>query len=228
VAEETHEAAAVQGLIDRLRDSGRQAGKQEADRIVKQARSEAARILAEAKDEIAKQRQAASAEIEKEREAALASMRLAARDASLALKGEVMASFERHMKRLVGGVTRDPDLIKKLVLALAGQAGQGIKDRDAAILVPQDIFEGGSSEQKTARSRVRKMVLGLTSDMLREGITLSPADDVHGGARVQLKGEHLEIDFTDEAVSQLLLRHLMPRFRQILEGDEAESGDAQA
>ena len=83
MAEETHEAAAVQGLIDRLRDSGRQAGKQEADRIVKQARSEAARILAAAKAEIAKQREAASAEIEKEREAALASMRLAARDASL-------------------------------------------------------------------------------------------------------------------------------------------------
>ena len=47
-----------------------------------------------------------------------------------------------------------------------------------------------------------------------------PASDVHGGARVQVVGDDLEIDLSDEAVSALILRHLLPRFRAILEGVE--------
>ena len=40
---------------------------------------------------------------------------------------------------------------------------------------------------------------------------------VAGGARVRLVGEDLEIDLTDDAVSQLLLKHLLPRYRAILQ-----------
>jgi V/A-type H+-transporting ATPase subunit E len=37
---------------------------------------------------------------------------------------------------------------------------------------------------------------------------------------VRVVGEDLEIDLTDEAVAQLLLKHLLPRYRAILEGAE--------
>jgi V/A-type H+-transporting ATPase subunit E len=53
--------------------------------------------------------------------------------------------------------------------------------------------------------------------MLREGLELLPADDVAGGARVRLVGQDLEIDLTDTAVTRLLLKHLLPRYRDIVE-----------
>ena len=45
-----------------------------------------------------------------------------------------------------------------------------------------------------------------------------PSSEVEGGARVRVVGEDLEIDLTNEAISKLLLKHLLPRYRAILEG----------
>ena len=53
--------------------------------------------------------------------------------------------------------------------------------------------------------------------MLRKGIELVPATDVHAGARVRLVDDNLEIDLTDDAISDLLLRRILPRYRQIIE-----------
>ena len=56
--------------------------------------------------------------------------------------------------------------------------------------------------------------------MLREGIEIIPTSEVAGGVRVRLVGEDLEIDLTSEAVSSMLLKHLLPRYRGILGGSE--------
>ena len=56
--------------------------------------------------------------------------------------------------------------------------------------------------------------------MLRDGVELIPATEVNGGARVRAKGEDAEVDLSDAAVSELLIRHMTPRFRAILEGSE--------
>ena len=38
------------------------------------------------------------------------------------------------------------------------------------------------------------------------------------GIRVRLLDDDLEIDLTDEAIAELLLEHLQPRFRAVLTG----------
>jgi V/A-type H+-transporting ATPase subunit E len=52
--------------------------------------------------------------------------------------------------------------------------------------------------------------------LLREGITLDTHDGK--GIRIRTSGEDTEIDLSDRALAELLLRHLQPRFRAILEG----------
>ncbi len=54
--------------------------------------------------------------------------------------------------------------------------------------------------------------------MLREGVDLKPSGETNGGMRVRLVGEDLEIDLSDEALSELLLGYLIPRFRAIVTG----------
>jgi V/A-type H+-transporting ATPase subunit E len=56
--------------------------------------------------------------------------------------------------------------------------------------------------------------------MLRDGVELIPANGLHGGARVRLVGEQLEIDLSDVAITHLLCQTMLPRFRRILEGIE--------
>ena len=106
------------------------------------------------------------------------------------------------------------------MLVLAGQAaGEHLKDKPLQILV-SDMLAGKDRENPELDEAMRRGVLGISGDLLREGIEIIPSSEVSGGARVRVVGEDLEIDLTDEAVHALLLKHLLPRYRNILEGAE--------
>jgi V/A-type H+-transporting ATPase subunit E len=66
--------------------------------------------------------------------------------------------------------------------------------------------------------QLTSLVLGLTREMLKEGVTIAVSEEVPSGVRVRIVEDAVELDMTQEAVAALLLRHLQPRFRAILEG----------
>lgn len=215
----TQQGSGVQELISRIRDEGVSAGREEADRLVAEAKRQSEQMLSDARKEIDALRDAAETQIEADREAALEALQLAARDTGLELQAAVVAAFERQVTRLVSDTTLDTDLLKSMVLVLAGQSVKDfVRDKKIRILASSLVFADESDPEVDARAR--KATLALSSDMLREGVELIPADDVNGGVRVQVVDEDLEINLTDEAISRLLLRHLLPKFRNILSGAE--------
>jgi V/A-type H+-transporting ATPase subunit E len=220
MASETQQASGVQELISRIRDDGVQAGQDKADEIVAQARQEAARLVSEARAEADEIQRKTAASIDSDRQAALEALKMAARDTRLQLASEVVAAFEQQVKRLVAPVTYDGTFIRTLILVLAGQAAEQYPvDQELQVLV-SDLIAGRDHENEALDERARESVLGIASDMLREGIEIIPDSEISGGARVRVVGEDLEIDLTDEAISKLLLKHLLPRYRAILEGVE--------
>lgn len=220
----TKTSSGVQALISRLRDEGVQAGRAESERILTEARREATEILESARKEAEALRERTRTEIEKEREAVTHALRLASRDTVLELREGVSRHFEQHVKRLVSQVSLDEELVKSMILVLAGHAAsEFVRDRDAEILVSHLLGAEAAPDAEAsahAEERARKLVLGITGNMLREGIELFPSADLSGGARVRAKGEAAEIDLSDEAVSKLLVKHLLPRFLGIMSGDE--------
>ncbi len=219
MAEATTTSPGLQALIDRIRDDAVKSGREEAERILAEARAEAARILAEAKAEAESTRDKARAEIEAHRVASLEALKLAARDTVLSLKSNVTAAFETFVKRLVTSATRDEELIRAVVLVLAGHAVEEfIQDKEIQILV-SDVILGGQADERL-RERGKQAILEISSDMLREGVELIPSSDIQGGARVRLVKDRLDIDLTDEAVARMLYERTLPRFRAILEGAE--------
>ncbi len=216
-------SSGVQELISRLRDEGVQAGSKEAERLLAQARREAAEILQQARNEAARLRDSTHAEIEKERESATHALKLASRDTVLELRAAVSRHFEQHVKRLVSQVSVDEELVKSMILVLAGHAAADfVRDRDAEILVAHFMFGAGEDNEEAsahADERAHKLVLGITGNMLREGVELIPDTDISGGARIRVKGEEVEIDLSDEAVTELLVKQLLPRFQVILSGE---------
>ncbi len=212
-------AQGVQVLIDRIRDQGVRAGEEEAARIVRDAEAKAAKLLAETKAETDRMRQQASKEIEADKQAAQEALRLSARDAVLKLKSRVSSEFEVFVKRLVTSTTRDEELIKALVLVLAGRAVEEvIQNKEMHILVSRVLLTGMPDEE--IRAHGRNIILQLSSDMLREGVELLPSDGIDGGARVRVVNEELEIDLSDQVITRLLAERMLPRFRRILEGIE--------
>jgi V/A-type H+-transporting ATPase subunit E len=218
MANETPQASGVQDLIARIRDEGVQAGTQKADEIIAEARRTAAQLLSDAQSEAEATRRNASVEIESFRHAALEALKMAARDTRLELEAAVIAAFESHVKRLIGPVTYDGSYMRALIMVLAGQvAEQYPRDQKLEILV-SDLLVGREAENPELDEVMRSAVLGISDTMLREGVEIIPSSEVSGGARVRVVGDNLEFDLTDEAISKLLLKHLLPRYRGILEG----------
>lgn len=220
MTEPTPQSSGVRELISRIRDDGVQAGRQEAEKIVAEARREAARLLADAKAKADEMLQKTRAEVESFRQATLEALKMAARDARLQLEAEVLAAFERHVKRLVSSVTHNDEFIRALILELAGQAAARYPKGSRLEILVSDLLAGKARENAELDEGLRRAVLAISSDMLREGVEVIPSSEVSGGARLRVVGDNVEVDLTDEAISTLLLKFLLPRYRAILEGIE--------
>lgn len=213
------ENSSVQALIDRIRDQGVQSANQEAARILGDAEARATRLLAEAQKDVEQMRAKAMADIEAERAAAEEALKLSARDTITRLKNVVSTAFEALVRRLVTTATQDRELMKNLVLVLAGHSAEEfIKDKQIQILLSEAILTGQSDPK--LRDLGKQTILSLSSDMLREGVELLPSSSGEGGAKVRLVGEQLEIDLSDKAITRMLADHLLPRFQAILTGAE--------
>jgi V/A-type H+-transporting ATPase subunit E len=211
--------SSVQALIDRIRDQGVQSANQEAARILAEAEAKASQLLADAQKQVEQLRAKATADIEAEQAAAQEALKLSARDTVTRLKNLVSTAFETFVRRLVTTATQDRELMKNLVLVLAGHsADEFIKDKQIQILLSDAILTGQSDPK--LRELGKQTILSLSSDMLREGVELIPSSNVEGGAKVRLVGEQLEIDLTDKAITKLLAGQLLPRFHALLTAAE--------
>jgi V/A-type H+-transporting ATPase subunit E len=211
--------SSVQALIDRIRDQGVQSANREAARILAEAEAKASQLLADAQKQVEQLRAKATADIEAEQAAAQEALKLSARDTVTRMKNLVSTAFETFVRRLVTTATQDRELMKNLVLVLAGHsADEFIKDKQIQILLSDALLTGQPDPK--LRELSKQTILSLSSDMLREGVELIPSSNVEGGAKVRLVGEQLEIDLTDKAITKLLAGQLLPRFHALLTAAE--------
>ncbi|HMO28022.1 hypothetical protein [Enterovirga sp.] len=221
---ELRTSSGVDGLISRLRDEGVGAGRREAERLVRDAQAHAREILREAEAAAEARTARAAAEAEALRRAGQEALNIAARDAVLDLKDRLTRRFAEEVAKTVSGAMKDEDLLKRMILAVAGRAREeGGIDRSAEAVVELPREAVGLDD---LRRRPEELVEGSlvhfaaasAGAMLREGVTLARSEDEEGGIRLQLLDRGVSIDLTDKAVAQIILSHLQPRFRAMLEG----------
>jgi V/A-type H+-transporting ATPase subunit E len=225
MAETTKTASGVQELINRLRDEGVKAGREKSDQVLREAQQEATRIVAQAKAESQEILSKARSEIETEKAAAIESLRVAIRDTELKMEEELKATFAAHVKRLVSVELRDVKFLRQIILAIAGlAAGDKVSgEQPVEVLMPKKLFqtdEKGTRLTEEGQDNIRHLVIGISGEMLREGVDLKPSESIGGGIRIRLLDEDLEIDLSDQAISDLLLQNLLPRYRAIVSGTE--------
>ncbi|MCA0928548.1 hypothetical protein [Ruegeria profundi] len=212
----------VDALIDKLRNDGVVAGQADAEKLRADARAEAAKILADAKREADAYQKKARSESDNYRSAGEEALNTAMRDAVLTMKAGLTDRFREDVERLVTKEMADPDLLKQMILEVVGRAAEGANlDGELHVILPakvatqQDIKQNADDIQS---GKLTKFVLGLTADMLREQVELHASDDVQDGIRVRADDQGVVLDLTDKAVAALLMEHLQPRFRAVLEG----------
>jgi len=201
-------AVGVENLIDRLKTDGVSKGKTEAESIVADAKRQAMSILDAARREADGIVTAAQRESERVRQTATQALQLAGRDALLKLRESFQLQFENRLRKLVGVELQNADTLSQMILAVAGKTRPDEADAVIEVLVPIDPSQPDA---------LTDYVAGLTSEMLRPGVTFGVGEDVTAGVRIKLVDKNVEIDLSDEALASFLGRFLVPRFRQIMD-----------
>ena len=215
-------AFGVEALIERLRSEGVGSGRAEAEKIVRDARAEAQTILSKAKAEADQIVNGARTEATNLEKAGRQSLEVAARDTALDLKNRLSQQAAREVKHLVNEEVQRQEILEKLILEVAGRAREKTVGTGAVeILLPEkvisldDIAKDPAHLQASPLGRFANLV---ASDMLRQGVTLNSSPNVKAGIKVRLTDKGIDLDLSDNAMADLLMQHLQPRFRALLEG----------
>jgi len=215
-------ATGVQALIDRLRAEGVDEGKAEAERLVADAESRAKWLVRQAEQEAKEILEKTRAEAENLRRGAEEAMHVAARDALLTVRAQLTQRFAGEVRRLVSEQMQREDVLKQMILEVVRRQSDLLpEDAECTVLLPSDAIgldDLRRNMDELQEGKLTHFVLAVATDLMRKGITFGVADDDHAGLRVRLEKEELTLDISDQAVADLLLRHLQPRFRAVLEG----------
>ena len=217
-------ASGVDALIAKLREEGVSAGRLDAERIVAEARAEARQVVEAAKAEAKQYLAAARKEGDAYQSAGEEAVKTAMRDTVLDMKAQLMQRFGADVKRLAAEELEKDETLKQMILELVGRVRRdsGLDKAEAVEVVLPEKAVGLEELRKNPaalqKGRATKYVLGLSEEMLREGVTFSASDEVGAGVRIRIVEGDITIDLTDAAIAALLLQHLQPRFRAVLEG----------
>lgn len=214
-------SSGVKKLIERLREQGVEEGEKQKERLLQEASAKAAEMLADAEREAAELRQKAQADADRVRAASEAALQLAVRDAAMKLREEIAGRVAGELRQLVARQMSDGELLRQVLLEVARQAAPDPAQGKFRVLLPRvplGVDELRDQAKETEQSALTALAAGLGREALARGIEVAPGPDDRPGIRIHLVDKDVVIDLTDEAVTQLLLKHLMPRFRALLAG----------
>lgn len=217
-------SSGVEALIERLKEEGIAAGRKKAESIVIDAEKRAEWIIKEAQLEAQSLVNEARAEAEAMKAAGEDALKLAARDVFLRLRDTLLDSFSQEVTRVVGKQMARKDFLEKLILALAGRVRDktGIdSNRQVVIQLPEDVIgveELCRNPEELREGALTRFTASIAADLLREGVKFEVSDDLSGGLLIKLEEDNIVIDFSDKTVAALLLEHIQPRFRALLQG----------
>ena len=219
-----HASIGVESLINRLRDEGVGAGQAESEKIISEAQKKVALIKSQAQQEAEEIVSSARKEAEALKTAGHDALMLAGRDAHLKLREVVMERFNEEVQRLVGDVMAPEPFMEKLILQVAGRVRDesGLDKEDKlAIKLPEKIIsidDLRKNPEELKEGTLAHFVLSIMASLLKEGISYQPSGNINAGLKVYLDNGNVEVDLSDEAITAVLLEHLQPRFRALLEG----------
>ena len=208
----------VQELIEKLRTQGVNSGRDQADKIVNEAEAKAAALIADAEKRadaiVGKAREEADFITKAGKEA----LQLAERNAVLELKDFLLGRFSDQLRAVVSDSMSEEDLLEQMILEVA--ANNNLRgEKNLEVVLPKKVI-GVDELRETPELMKEGGLLDFAqkraSSMLEEGVTFSvgPQD----GIGFRLKDKDIEVELSEDAVATVLLKHLQPRFRALLEG----------
>ena len=199
----------LQGLLDRIHKDGIQKMEVKKKELIKQAQKEADAILknanAEAEHIIKKSKETAK----RDEERAKATIQQTARDVIIALKAELLDRMNICIKNLVSDAMT-PDLMSNIILKMADSYSKtsGKNDSLSLIFSPKDL------DKMTKHFNVNLAKNLKDQPEIFEGL------DFGAGLKIGFKGSDVFLDFSDNALTEIITGYVGPRLASMLEGKD--------
>lgn len=201
----------LQELTRKLYDEGLSKGKEEAERLVENARKEARQIVKEAEAQAERTVQEAEQRAEEMRKNAMTELALAGRQTIGTLKQQIEKLIVlKGVAPAVKAANADPEFVKQMLLQVASNWNAGSSERiDLKAVLPAQTQE-----------TFRKTIEDAARTALGEGLEISFDGKARSGFRIGPKEGGYYISFSDADFDALLKEYLRPQLTKMLFAEE--------
>lgn len=193
----------LESLIAKIKKDGIEEAKRAAGEIIDKAKQEAEIIIKAAEEEAAKLEKEAKVSADKLETNTKDSLKQAARDLSLALKGELVTLLGQILKDKTADALT-PSFMKELILKIIDKFSAG-KELVLEILV-----------SKADKEKLEKLLLASLRSEAKKTIEIRVSKAIDKGFHIGIKGEDVHYDFTDQSILEALGEFLNPSLWAIL------------
>ncbi len=209
----------IEELIEMLKNKGVVAGKEAGTKIIEDAERRAEWLIDQAKEEAAKIHAEAEREASFIHQAGKDSLLTAFRDIKLRLKDELSNQFAKQLNELISMELNKPDTLKSLLEHAASKVT--LYDEDMEIVLPDKVMglDALRSDPASLKSGpLSEMLSEITRQLFTSEVQFQTSPQIKAGIVFSMRNGEIKVELTDQALTDLLLRHLQPRFRALLEG----------
>lgn len=204
---------ALQSLIDKLQGEVVDEAQAKADAILAEAETQARQRLAEATADAARLRADAERDAGLARERGEQALRQAGRDLLMAVRRGV-EDVVMALVRTSLAETLTPETLRDMLLVMAeAYARRSGPERRMSVLLGEED-----------REKLAHYYADEYRQKLGEGIDIRLGRDIEKGFRVSMTGDHVEHDFTLNAIAAVLSEMLRPELAKALSVDGSAEG----
>ena len=198
-------AEELQGLLDRIHKEGIQKAETEKKELITQAQKEADAILKKADTDAKMMVKKAQEKAKKEEEKAKASIQQAARDIVITLKTELLERLNRCVQDLTAKAMT-PELMSDITGKMADSFAKS-SGKEAELSL---IFSSKDLDKMTEHFKVN------LADSLKKQPEILKSSDFSAGLQIGFKGSDVFLDFSDEALTEIISGYVGSKLAAIL------------
>ena len=201
-------AEELQGLLDRIQNEGIAKAEAEKTKIVDDAKAEAAKIVAAAKAEAASIVKKANEEAEISVAKGNDAIKQAARDVLIALRADIEARLKVLVSESVGDAMT-PETMSRIILEMVKAYSVKNPSGDATVEL---LLSQKDADAMTA------LFKGSLLAQLKADPVIRISSDVSAGLQIGFKGTDVFLDFSDEALADVICAYVGPKLAAALKG----------
>jgi len=201
-------AEELQGLLDKIQAEGITKAEAEKSKIIKDAKAEAAKIIENAKKQADELMKKAEEDAEVSRTKGAAAIRQAARDILIALRADI----ENRLKTLTADCIGDamtPELMGQIILEMVKAYREKNPSGDATVEILL---------QKKDADKLESLMKGGILKSLNANPVITIGGDFASGLQIGFKGTDVFLDFSDDALSDVICAYVGPKLAAAIKG----------